>query len=106
MIFQPDNWVIIEINKAVSRYHVLAGWNNNSIFGVTWKLSSNIETFEQNDDQLDFIGSCDDIYRCSRQSYCLLDNTSRAWSEIKLLHGNNCKLMTEKTCWANLFQNN
>lgn len=57
--YSPDNWVIVKLNSKEYGviYKILCSWGGSYQWGASWKLSSGIETFI--DDDLDWISRQD-----------------------------------------------
>lgn len=51
--YTPDHWIIIRLStpKYGTVYKILCSWSGSYMYGESWKLSSGILTFEENEEK-------------------------------------------------------
>ena len=70
MIYEPDNWVIVEIEQDNGQpfHKVLGGWSGGYLDGNTWRMNSGIDRVVTDEDHYDIHGYSGSVYRCRKDT--------------------------------------
>ena len=84
--YTPDSWVIVKIQyeKYETIYKVLAGWSGSYLYGASWKLSSEIVTFEDKGEHYESLqdsGSTYVLYKSSERMSAIVASTFASFKE-------------------------
>ena len=76
-LYEPDNWVILEIEHEGSTFHkVLAGWSGGYLDGDTWRFNSGIERIVTNEHHYEIYGYSGSVYKVGKGSELVRANIS------------------------------
>lgn len=67
--YTPDHWGIVKVipSDSAPYYRILCSWSSSYLYGSSWKLSSGIETFEDNDQYWVSLQSSGSTYKLRKQ---------------------------------------
>ena len=70
MIYEPDNWVIVEIEQDNGQpfHKVLGGWSGGYLDGNTWRMNSGIDKVITDEDHYEIHGYSGSVYRCRKDT--------------------------------------
>lgn len=64
--YNPDRWVLLEMNGGVRK--VLGGWSGGYLDSDNWRLSSGVESVEEDGDYYLFKNYSGSVYKCHKKS--------------------------------------
>jgi hypothetical protein len=93
--YTPDVWVVVEIkyNFGIIK-KILAGWYGNFVGGVSWRLSSGIETIHLDNDIYVISNISGSLYRCHKNNYGTSGHTAAIYkSFVSEVGKNNARIL-------------
>lgn len=89
-MYTPDSWVIIKITQENQPplYKVLAGWSGGYLHGDSWRMNSGIESWAEEEEDMEFYGYSGSTYRCHKSAERLSTMCAGVLSELQALHPN------------------
>lgn len=81
--YSPDNWVLLKIeNDGRTFFKILGGWRGGYLHGDSWRMSSIVESVEEDDRNYIFNNYSGSKYRCNKQQEGLSMVTSGVFSDF------------------------
>jgi hypothetical protein len=82
--YKPDRWVIVRTHNDKKPFcKVLAGWYGGYLDGDSWRMSSPIESIEQNGDFYEISNSSGSKYLCHTDRNELTGVTAGIFDDLK-----------------------
>ena len=73
----PPNWVVLKVVlKGETIYKVFGGWRGGYLDGDRWRMNSGISGVEEDDQYFYFEGFSGSCYKCDKEGYGIIDNTT------------------------------
>lgn len=80
--YSPDNWILLKIeNDGKTFFKILGGWRGGYLHGDSWRMSSVVESVEEDDRNYIFNNYSGSKYVCNKQREGLSTVTSGVYSD-------------------------
>lgn len=102
-MYEPDKWMVIEvIHNNEKFYRVFATWSGSYLEGQSWRMSTKIQSVEENGDYLLFHNESGSVYKCHKEMYGVCGYGASVLSEIiDKAEGHTITVLPEDTDWMN-----
>ena len=81
--YSPDNWILLKIeNDGKTFFKILGGWRGGYLHGDSWRMSSIVESIEEDDRNYIFHNYSGSKYICNKQREGLSMVTSGVFSDF------------------------
>jgi len=79
----PDKWVIIRLKSEKTLYKILAGWSGGYLDSDNWRMSSGLESIEEDGDYYLMHNYSGSTYKCHKKSEGFTSLSGTKYSEFK-----------------------
>ncbi len=76
--YSPDRWVLLEMDGKIRK--VLGGWSGGYLDSDNWRLSSGVESVEEDGDYYLFKNYSGSVYKCHKNSEGFTALSSRIYA--------------------------
>lgn len=103
-MYTPDKWMVIEVVHNDDKfYKVFGSWAGSYLDGERWRLSTRIQSVQEEGEYLLFHNESGSIYKCHREMYGAIGyNASVLANMIDQAEGHTITPLQQKTDWSKL----